>query len=131
VGVYVIAAYGLLLQVPPNLRIPSEVPVGSFTLCGGTGMAALAVWWGAWIAMIVGLLIRSLWGYWLGVLLFGLHVALIVANNLRWFADSHPPSLTAAFQVAFFQSLGWLLTDLLAISYLLERRGIFRRSARV
>ncbi len=126
-GLYVVIAYAIVIAVPRNLSLPTRLPVGRFTLEGHVAQAAFALWSAAWLAMVVGLALRTAWGYRLALVVFGLHVLLVGSNTLRWLADNRAP-VSMALEVAVWPSLQWILADLLAMAYLYERRHVFGRA---
>lgn len=128
-GLYAIIAYSTLVGASPHPWLGSELPLGWFTLEGRSAQRAMVIWSAVWGLVVIGLFVRKFWGYRLALAVFGLHVLIMVANTLRWFAYNQA-SVPIAFQVAIWPMLQGILPALLAMAYLQERRDIFSRPGR-
>jgi len=124
-ALYAVIAYALMMAIPPDLSLPKTVPLGRFTLEGAVAVAAYLFWLALWLVAVAGLAWRRIWGYRLGVAVFGLHIILVTSNCLRWLADNHQAPLRMAFGIAIWPSLISVCIDALAIACLVERRSAF------
>ena len=123
-GLYAVAAFAVVVGVPRDLALPIEFPLGRFTLEGRAAQVVFAVWVGAWVLVVVGLLVRKAWGCRFALVVFGLHVLLVGSNTLRWLAVNEMP-LGMAMQIGVWPSLHWILADLVAMAYLHQRMQVF------
>jgi hypothetical protein len=125
-ALYAVVAYALVLAIPRELSMPTMLPLGRFTLEGQAAVVVYLMWLALWIIAAGGMAWRRVWGYRLGLVVFGLHIVLFISNCLRWLADNHAP-LRMALGAAVWPTLQFVVADILAMACLWERRAIFSR----